>query len=466
MNSLPPAFAAPEDQRALVAIDLGAESCRVSLLRWIDGQARTELVHRFANAPIKRKGEMHWDLQAICMGVEQGLRQCGEIATEGIASIGVDGWAVDYVRLDAQGRPLSDPFCYRDARTAPAFQAVHRRIGIERLYALTGIQPLTINTLYQLYADAMAGIPAQTPWITLPEYILYWLGGERVAEYTNATHTGMVDLATKDWSREVFEAAGLDRNAAPRIVSPGTEVGRLRGPLAEVRALHNTRLIAPACHDTASAIAGIAASEDDWAYISSGTWSLVGALIDTPCNTEEARQKGFTNLGATGNKICFHKNMNGMWVLRQCMEHWAEQGKAWTIAELIEAAERAAAPDAMLDLEDGDLIFAGNMPARINAQRLRAGMSAISESPDNVPEFASLIFHSLVHKYAQVLEDMRKITGKNPTSISIVGGGSRNDLLNRLTEKATGTKVRCGEVESSTVGNFKVQLGQLTNSRC
>ena len=165
---------------------------------------------------------MHWDLQAICKGIDRGLRQCAEIAGEGISSIGVDGWAVDYVRLGAQGSPLSDPYCYRDRRTARAFQEVHRHIGVERLYELTGIQPLTINTLYQLYADSGQGVPAHIPWINLPEYVLHWLGGERVAEYTMATHSGMVDLATKNWSREVFDAANLDINAAPSIVRPGT----------------------------------------------------------------------------------------------------------------------------------------------------------------------------------------------------------------------------------------------------
>ena len=458
MNPAPPIFAAPDDKRALAAIDLGAESCRISLLRWMDGDAQIETVCRFANRAVELNASMHWDLQAICKGIDRGLRQCAEIAGEGISSIGVDGWAVDYVRLGAQGSPLSDPYCYRDRRTARAFQEVHRHIGVERLYELTGIQPLTINTLYQLYADSVQGIPAHIPWINLPEYVLHWLGGERVAEYTMATHSGMVDLATKNWSREVFDAANLDINAAPSIVRPGTEVGKVRGMLRELPAFADTRLIAPACHDTASAVAGITAVERDWAYISSGTWSLVGALIDTPCNTEEARQKGFTNLGSAGNRICFHKNVNGMWIMRQCVEHWAHQDRAWTIPELIEQARLIAAPDGMLDLEDGDLLLAGNMPARINAQRQRLGFKPIAEPPDSAPQFASLIFHSLAHKYAQVLKDMRKISGKNPQCIYVVGGGSRNDFLNGLTEQATGIKVRCGDVESSTIGNLKVQL--------
>lgn len=458
MNPTLPGVSFPEDRRALVAIDLGAESCRISLLRWLEGRAQTELVHRFPNGPVERNGSMHWDLGPIRRGIEEGLRCCAEIALEGIRSIGVDGWAVDYVRLDPAGNPIADPFCYRDKRNLRAFEDVHRRIGVERLYALTGIQPLTINTLYQLYADSTAGFSIHAPWLTIPEYILYWLGGKRVAEYTNATHTGLVDLATRNWSREIFESAGLSIEAAPKIVQSGTDVGKLSGPLAQLPALQNTRLIAPACHDTASAIAGIAATEQDWAYISSGTWSLVGALIDTPCNTEEARQKGFTNLGATGDKICFHKNVNGMWLLRQCMEEWTRLGKPWTLPDLIEQAEFIEAPDCVLDLEDRDLLLAGDMPARINTQRRALGYSALEESPSKAPLFASLIFHSLAHNYAQVLQDMKAITGRNFTCIYVVGGGSRNKLLNRLTQQATGMEVRSGEVESSTVGNFSVQL--------
>ena len=459
MSGVPLGFTVPADRRARVAIDLGAESCRLSLLRWIDGHAQIEMVHRFANAPINLNGSIRWDLQAICGGVEHGLRQCAEIASEGISSIGVDGWAVDYVRLTPDGNPADRPYCYRDPRTIPAFDAIHRRISIERLYALTGIQPLTINTLYQLYADKCEGVPSNLPWINLPEYILHWLGAERVAEYTNATHTGLVDLHTKNWSQEIFYAAGLDIAAAPRIVPPGTEIGKLHGSLAGLSAFRDTYLIATACHDTASAIAGISATQEDWAYISSGTWSLVGALIDIPCSTEEAREKGFTNLGAAGNKTCFHKNVNGMWIVQQCIEHWARQGKSWTVQELIERAERCAVPKAMLDLEDADLLLPGNMPERINTQSERLGSERIAESADNGPQVANLIFHSLAHKYAQVLLDLKRITGKNPQHIYVVGGGSRNYLLNRLIAQGTGIRVLCGDVESSTIGNLRLQAG-------
>jgi rhamnulokinase len=438
---------------AMVAVDLGAESCRVSLLRWSESGPRITLVHRIPNGPVAHGDQLRWDLQAIWAGVEEGLRRCAAIAVEGIASIGVDGWATDYVRLNENGRALSDPFCYRDPRTIAAEQAVHERIDVRRLYALTGLQRLRFNTVYQLYADQMTGIPAAVPWINLPEYLLSLLGGRRVAEYTNATHTGLVSVETGTWCPEVFEAVGLDPAAAPELVAPGTEVGVLQGPLADLPALRGTRLIAPACHDTASAVAGIPGAAQDSAYISSGTWSLVGALLDRPCNTEQAFAKDFTNQGAVAGQVSFHKNVNGMWLLRQCIEQW---NGAWTVPELIAQAEGLAPPDQVFDVDEEDLMLPGDVPGRINEQRRRVGLDPITDAP----ALTSLILHSLAARYAEVLRDVVEVTGKPLRGVSIVGGGSRNGLLNRLTQQATGLEVHCGYVESATIGNFAMQLAQ------
>src|SRR5712692_3984812 len=196
-------------RRALVAVDLGAESCRISLLRWLGGDPEIRLVHRFPNAPWAQNGRLRWDIDAIYRGVEAGLRMCAEIATEGIAAVGVDGWAVDYVRLAANGEPMSAPFCYRDERTVRAVEEVHRLISPEKLFDLTGIQFLRFNTLYQLYADTSEGIAQSLPWMNLPEFITYRLCGRRTAEYTNATHTALVNLGTRKWCAEIFDHAGL-----------------------------------------------------------------------------------------------------------------------------------------------------------------------------------------------------------------------------------------------------------------
>jgi rhamnulokinase len=455
----------PVDQRALIAVDLGAESCRVSLLRWVDRKAVVELVHRFANAPREVDGELRWDLTMIEAGLEYGLRKCAEIASEGVRSIAVDGWAVDYVWVDTDSKALADPFCYRDQRTVDAEWSLHRKISPRRLRELTGIQLMRINTLYQLHADASQRRLGELQWLNLPEYILSRLGGACVAEHTNATHTQMMELDSRQWCREIFQAADLDLACAPKLVPPGTEVGRLTGPLAELPTLRDTTLIAPACHDTASAIAGIPATGDDWAYISSGTWSLVGTLLEEPRNDATAREENFTNLGAVGNRICFHKNVNGMWLIRQCIEKWAEDGRVWTVPEIVAAAEKVVKPDGLLDVDDADLLLAGHMPQRINAQRVRKGFVPLDESPANAPAFASLIFHSLAARYASVLERVAFHSGKKLSRLFVVGGASQNDFLNRLTQEATGLELFRGSTESATLGNFAVQLAVLEGKR-
>lgn len=455
----------PSDTRALIAVDLGAESCRVSLLRWVKGKPVITLVHRFPNAPREVDGSLKWDLGMIENGLDEGIRRCAEIAEEGVRSIAVDGWAVDYVRIDGDGKPLDDPFCYRDERTVKSERSLHRKMSPEQLRELTGIQLLRINTLYQLYSDALQGLPEGRQWLNLPEYMLARWGGARVAEYTNATHTQMVELYRKQWCREIFGAAQLDLAATPKIVPPGTEVGKLSGPLAELPALRDTVLIAPACHDTASAIAGIPATGNDWAYISSGTWSLVGTLVEQPRNGEAAAEENFTNLGAVGDRICFHKNVNGMWLIKQCIDKWAEDGRAWTVPELVAAAAEVPRPDGLLDVDEPDLLLAGNMPQRINAQRVRKGFQPLDEGPKSAPAFASLIFHSLAARYATVLDRVAFHSGKKLKRLFVVGGASQNALLNRLTEEATGLQLHRGSPECSTVGNFAVQMAALEGSR-
>jgi rhamnulokinase len=448
-------------QPNVVAVDLGAESCRVSLLHWIEREPRVRLVHRFANAPVHQGPHLRWDLNLIRRGVEEGLRACAELAPEGIASIGVDGWAVDYVRLDPNGVPRDNPYCYRDERTAASLKDVHSRISPERLYDLTGVQVLPLNTLYQLSADRSAGEDPGVPWVNLPEYLLYSLGGRCVAEYSNASHTQLLGVHDRKWCGEIFRAAGLDVNAAPQIVPPGTEVGTLRGSLASLPAFRNTRLIAPACHDTASAIAGIHAEGDDWAFISSGTWSLVGCVLDSPCVAEAARSKNFSNEGGIDGKINFLKNVNGMWLLRQCMEQWQTEGGSWTVESLVESCRELPAPHCLLDVDDPDLLLPGNMPARINSQLLSASRSPIPEGAASAPRMAGLIFYSLAARYGAVLRDAAGITGKKLKRLYIVGGGSRNALLNELTAEATGLQVVTGAPESATVGNLAIQLSTL-----
>jgi rhamnulokinase len=436
-----------EDRRALIAVDLGAESCRASLLRWQQGRAQIALVHRFANGPEQRADGLRWNLQRIVTGVEHGLRKCAAIATEGVRSIAVDGWAVDYVRLSPQGEALGDPFCYRDQRCQSAQQTLHRRISSTRLRELTGIQIQPINTLYQLYADRLSGAP-QVHWLNLPEYLLYLWGGDPVAERTNAAHTGLVGL-DGNWCEEIFAATKLDFALAPRIVEPGTRVGIYRGNVSELR---GADLIAPCCHDTASAVAGIPATGEDWAYISSGTWSLVGAALPAPCNSSAASFENFTNLSAAGGRILFHKGIAGMWLLRQCMKTWGTDDAGVIVRKATELSPFGL--DEWFDVEDPSLAMPGDMPAQINALRAQKGQSRVH----GIPEMARLIFESLAGRYASVLRALEQITSRKLRRIYIVGGGSQNELLNHLTAEATGLEVIRSHAESSTLGNFAVQL--------
>lgn len=443
---------------ALIAIDLGADSCRVSLLSWRSDEPQIRLIHRFSNAPVQDGPDLRWDFSRIDRGIHEGLRKCADLAPEGVAAIGVDGWAVDYVRLGSDGQPLWNPFCYRDERTLRAQRDVLSRISPEDLYKLTGIQCLPINTLYQLYADTLRKVPGTAKWINLPEFVLHTLGAEQVSEYTNATHTQMLGVDTRTWCKEIFAFTDIDITAAPRVVPPGTIVGQLQGELASHSCFRGTKIIAPACHDTASAVAGIPAENDDWAFISSGTWSLVGCVLDSPCLAPAAQQRGFSNQGGIGGKINFLRNVNGMWILQQCLQQWSSEGQSWTWEGLIERCSTLSRPGFLIDVDHPDLLLPGDMPARINGQLRAAGHRSVSEAP----VMANLIFHSLAARYASVLHEIVSITGRQIRRVCIVGGANKNGFLNRLTEKATRLQVMLGASESATVGNFAIQLVALS----
>jgi len=449
---------------ALVAVDLGAQSCRVSLLRWEKSHPKIHVMHRFPNGPIATQEGLRWNIDRIFDGIKRGLRLCAEPAPEGIAAVAVDGWAVDYVRLDENGNAVADPFCYRDARTQEAEKKVHQIISPSRLYSLTGIQLLSLNTLYQLYADKLAGKNPSITWLNLPEYVTHRLGGQRVAEYTNATHTQLMRLGAQEWCGEIFQRLGLDISSAPRIVPTGTVVGCIGGELGKLSAFRDTKLIVPACHDTASAIAAIPASGEDWAFISSGTWSLVGTVLATPCVSDEAQRMNFTNLGGVDRSICFLKNVNGMWLLRQCIDEWEERGIAVSLSELVQECEALPAPNHLIDVDDPPLALPGDMLGKINAQLRRAGRPVFSAENREIPLIANTIFHSLAARYAEVVASVASITGKKLKRLFIVGGGSKNSLLNRLTAERTGLEVILGSTESTTLGNFAIQMAALQGS--
>jgi rhamnulokinase len=445
-------------QPARIAIDLGAESCRVSLLRWIDDKPFIEVVHRIPNGPVHRGSTLRWPLDSILGGLDEGLRKAAHAAPEGIASIAVDSWGVDYVRLNANGSALSEPFCYRDERTVATKADVDALIPPLELFARTGVLPHRINTICQLLADPAVGIDSRAPWLMMPEFILHKLGARPVSEYTHATHTGLVNLQTRDWDRDLFKLLNIPIEAAPPIVAPGSIVGRLQGPLATLDAFRETLLIAPACHDTASAIAGIPTSLESTLYISSGTWSLAGTLTSVPVTTQAAFKASYTNLGAATGDLLFHSLVNSMWVLKQCMDAWAAEGRPWFIEDLIREAADAPMPECLLDMDAPPLMLDSGMTQRINDELVRLGGSPLADAPGNEARFARLIFESLAARYASALASLERMLDRKLLRIHILGGASRNKLLVALTEQRTGLPVSIGHPESTTIGNLAVQL--------
>jgi rhamnulokinase len=292
----------------------------------------------------------------------------------------------------------------------------------------------------------------------LPEYILYWLGGRRVAEYTNASHTGLVSLKTGDWDHDLFRLLDLPLDAAPPIVHAGEILGCVRGPLAALEAYRETHLIAPATHDTASAIAGIPVSLTSTAYISSGTWSLVGTLTSAPVTTAESFDARYTNLGAATGGLCFHTLVNGMWLIKQCMDSWSDEGRSWTIEALVQQAAVCKTAPGVIDVDAEPLLLDSNMPERINHELWRLRMDPIPDLPGNEPVFARLIFESLADRYASAIGSLEHMLARKLERIHVLGGASRNKLLTELTEQRTGLPVETGQSESATIGSFAVQL--------
>jgi len=447
--------------RRVVAIDLGAESCRVSLLNWQPRGAALRTVHRFRNSPHERDGNLYWDISRLREGLLEGLRLAAREATGPIDSIGVDGWAVDYVRVDDNFMPLQDPFCYRDTRTEEIPAKFWKTVSAKRLYAITGVQMLRFNTLYQLIADREAGLPDGACWLNLPEYVLCSLGGRPVSEFTLATHTQLVSATDCAWSPEIFRAAGLDLSKAPELVPPGTIVGQLKGELAQIPEFQNTQLIAPSCHDTGSAVSGIPHSGGNCAFISSGTWSLVGTVLDHPCLTDAAFKQNISNEGGLEGSSRFLKNVNGMWLIEECLRHWQSQGKDWNIASLVDACRSLPAPEAVLNVDHSELLLSGHMPQRINSVLKLSGHAPLLEDSEAAPHFANLIFHSLAARYTEVLRMISEVAGKEFRSVYIVGGGNRNTFLNQLLQELSGLEVIRGPVECSTIGNAAIQLAAL-----
>ncbi len=445
--------------RNVVAVDLGAESGRLVLCRWDGGEGTLEEVHRFPNAPQQVENHLVWDLDRIWEEILRGLLKAAAKTRGHIDSIGVDGWGVDYALLDADGARIGHALCYRDARNVPAMQKVYARIPPDRIYEITGIQFMPFNTIYQLTAH-LEEFPHEweraVRWLTLPEYFQYRLTGVAVQEYTEASTTQLLDVRTRAWSPEIASALGLDLNKFPPIVQAGTVLGKVLPEVGREVGLENTRVIAPACHDTGSAVAGIPFPHEGLAFISSGTWSLVGTVLLHPVVRGD-QGRNFTNEGGVAGSIRFLQNVIGLWLLQECLREWNAQGQNLTAAGLAALCMETSLEGPYFHAEETAYLAPGNMVERINAGLRAAGFAEERRRP----ELAAIIFRSLARRYAAVVGELGKLSGKSIKRICIVGGGVKNEALNRLTELATGVEVVRGPSESTAAGNIAVQIAAL-----
>jgi rhamnulokinase len=453
------------DFQNIIAIDLGNSSGRMVLGQWNGSNGALREIYRFPNEAKEEGGHIVWDIERIWQEVLKGLRIAAAETGGRVESVGLDCWGAEYLLVDDAGNHIGPAYTLRDPRQVRAMERAFTILPRKRIYEITGIQVMPINALYGLIAHLEAS-PEEWEktkvWLGTPEYFLFRMTGVAVAEYTNAPNSQLVDAASKSWSHEICEAFGLSLDRFPPIVPPGTILGSLRAAIASEVGLSNVKVIAPACHDTGSAVAAIPYPHDDLAFISSGTWSLVGTVLREPLISEPGYKFNLTNEGGVGNTIRFLRNVIGLWLLQEALREWKEQGLQVSPAGLAEQCMDTSMEGPWFDVsEDMTFLAPGNMVARINAQLRAQGFAG-----ENRPAALSgIIFRSLARRYAEVINAVCTCTGKHIHRLCIVGGGVRNEALNRLAGIATGLEIIKGPSEATLVGNVAVQISALENSR-
>ena len=437
-----------------LAIDIGAESGRGIVGTWTGDKLVLEEVHRFPNGPLRLFSRLHWNIYRLYAETVQAI---GKAAAGGpLAGIGIDTWAVDYALLGPDDALLGLPYHYRDVRTDGVMQAAWSVVPAREIYEETGIQFLPFNTLYQLIAarrDAPEQLQSARALLMMGECIAYWLTGEKAGEFTNASTTQLLNPHRRAWSERLFQAFGLPIDIMPPIVPPGTVLGRLVASVAEETGAGPIDVILPAVHDTGSAVAAVPASGDDWCYLSSGTWSLLGVEVPEPVITPASFAYGFTNEGGIGGTFRLLKNVMGLWLLQECRRHWQAEGHEYSYAELTRLAADAEPFRTLIDPDDPRFLAPGDMPSRIRQFARETGQP----EPETPGQFARCILESLALKYRWVIERLEQVTGRSINVIHVVGGGSQNHVLNQFTADAAGRPVVAGPVEATATGNMLVQ---------
>ncbi|MEP7358732.1 MAG: rhamnulokinase family protein [Anaerolineales bacterium] len=438
------------------AIDLGAESGRIMLGRLEGGALALEEAHRFPNIPVQVAGTLHWDILRIWSEIKHGLAVCGLQSGGPLASIGVATWAVDFGLLGSDGALLGNPVHYRDGRTQGMIEAACARVPRAEIFAQTGIQFLTINSLYQLLAlqaQASPALDAAARLLTIPDLLNYWLCGAAVNEFTNATTTQCYNPTTGQWAWELLDRLGLPRRIFGPIVQPGSSLGPLRPALAAELGLPAVPVIAPATHDTGSAVAGTPLTPGGAIYLSSGTWSLMGVELARPVINERSLAYNFTNEGGVAGTFRLLKNIMGLWLVQECRRTWASQGDDFGYTQLSLLAEQSAPLLSLIDVADERFFAPGNMPARIQAACQAAGQPI----PESAGAIVRCALESLALEYRLTAERLDELTGQTSPVIHIIGGGAQNTLLNQFTADATDRRVLAGPVEATALGNVLVQ---------
>jgi rhamnulokinase len=437
-----------------LALDLGAESGRAMLGSISDRSLCLEELHRFANTPVRLPTGLYWDTLRLFHEIQQGLTVAGRERKLALSGVGIDTWGVDFGLLGADGALVDNPRHYRDPRNngilAKAFQVVPR----EEIFAHTGLQFMQLNSLFQLYAMRLASSPAFETARTLlmmPDLFNYWLTGVARVELSDASTTQFYNPVRRGWATELFHRFGLPTAILAEIVPSGTLLGPLLDHVAEAAGLASTPVYATCGHDTASAVAAVPAQDGNWCYISSGTWSLMGVELPEPVINEGALRLNFTNEIGFGGSVRFLKNIAGLWLVQECRRAWALEGREFSYDELARLAATAAPFRAVIDPDA--FLEPGRLPEKIAAFCRSTGQA----EPDSPAAFCRTIFESLALRYRQVLESLETLLGRPLEVIHIVGGGSRNQVLNQFVADATGRPVIAGPSEATAAGNVLVQ---------
>jgi len=440
-----------------LAVDLGAESGRC-LLGCFDGSRLTvREMYRFANGPVRVGDRLYWDALRLYTEIKVGLSKVLRQGDAELVSLGLDAWGNDFALLDRHGGVLGNPHHHRDSQTEGMLEIAFERVPPEEIYAQTGVQFLRLGMLYQLLALTVRRSPlldAADSWLMIPDLFNTWLTGSMASEYTVASTGQCLNMATGKWATPLLDRLGIPSRLAPPLIWPGTRLGRLLPSVAEEVGADHLSVVAPACHDTGCAVVAAPARDDNFAYLSSGTWSLLGVELSRPLINADSLRFNFTNEGGAAGTIRFLKSLNGMWLIQECQRAWATAGNALPYAEISRLAADAPPFVAVIDTDASDFMAPGDMPAHLLDYCRRTGQKA----PEGIDSMARTVFEGLAFKYRWVLERLEQTLGRRPAVLHVVGGGSQNRLLNQFTADATGRPVIAGPAEAASIGNILMQL--------